>query len=108
MACSNVAGSGSAALPWKKPTQPASASWAISASLSPFRPTVSAPSGLAEKSFSWWDYRMNGFKRNLGLRIDHILLTPGLAKRCVSSTIDVDPRKQDRPSDHAPVIADIR
>ncbi len=62
----------------------------------------------AEKSFSWWDYRMNGFKRNLGLRIDHILLTPGLAGRCVSSIIDVDPRKQDRPSDHAPVIADIR
>ena len=62
----------------------------------------------AEKSFSWWDYRMNGFKRNLGLRIDHILLTPGLAGRCVSSIIDVDPRKQDRPSDHAPVVADIR
>ncbi|MEO8386205.1 MAG: exodeoxyribonuclease III [Betaproteobacteria bacterium] len=62
----------------------------------------------AEKSFSWWDYRMNGFKRNLGLRIDHILLTPGLADRCVSSIIDVDPRKLDRPSDHAPVVADIR
>ena len=62
----------------------------------------------AEKSFSWWDYRMNGFKRNLGLRIDHILLTPGLAARCVSSIIDVDPRKLDRPSDHAPVVADIR
>ena len=62
----------------------------------------------AEKSYSWWDYRMNGFKRNLGLRIDHILLTPGLACRCVSSIIDVDPRKLDRPSDHAPVVADIR
>ena len=62
----------------------------------------------AEKSFSWWDYRMNGFKRNLGLRIDHILLTSALAERCVSSIIDVDPRKQDRPSDHAPVVADIR
>jgi len=62
----------------------------------------------AEKSYSWWDYRMNGFKRNLGLRIDHILLTPGLAGRCVSSIIDVDPRKLDRPSDHAPVVADIR
>ena len=62
----------------------------------------------AEKSYSWWDYRMNGFKRNLGLRIDHILLTTGLAGRCVSSIIDVDPRKQDRPSDHAPVVADIR
>ena len=61
-----------------------------------------------EKSFSWWDYRMNGFKRNLGLRIDHILLTSDLAGRCTSSVIDVEPRKLDRPSDHAPVVADIR
>ena len=61
-----------------------------------------------EKSFSWWDYRMNGFKRNLGLRIDHILLTGNLAGRCTSSVIDVEPRKLDRPSDHAPVVADIR
>ena len=61
-----------------------------------------------EKSFSWWDYRMNGFKRNLGLRIDHILLTSDLAGRCTGSLIDVEPRKLDRPSDHAPVVADIR
>ena len=61
-----------------------------------------------EKSFSWWDYRMNGFKRNLGLRIDHILLTADLAGRCTGSVIDVEPRKLDRPSDHAPVVADIR
>ena len=61
----------------------------------------------AEKSFSWWDYRMNSFKRNFGLRIDHILLTPNLATRCKASTIDVEPRKLDRPSDHAPVVADI-
>ena len=61
----------------------------------------------AEKSFSWWDYRMNGFKRNLGLRIDHILLTAGLAARCTASIIDVEPRKLERPSDHAPVVADI-
>lgn len=60
-----------------------------------------------EKSFSWWDYRMNGFKRNLGLRIDHVLLTRGLAARCTASTIDVQPRKLERPSDHAPVVADI-
>lgn len=60
-----------------------------------------------EKSYSWWDYRMNGFKRNLGLRIDHILLTPGLAGRCKSSMIDLAPRKLERPSDHAPVVADI-
>ena len=61
----------------------------------------------AEKSFSWWDYRMYGFKRNLGLRIDHILLTAGLAARCTASIIDVEPRKLERPSDHAPVVADI-
>ena len=61
----------------------------------------------AEKSYSWWDYRMNGFKRNLGLRIDHILLTPGIAARCTSSVIDIEPRKLERPSDHAPVFVEI-
>jgi exodeoxyribonuclease-3 len=60
-----------------------------------------------EKSFSWWDYRMNAFKRNLGLRIDHILLSEQLAKQCKSCTIDRSPRAKDRPSDHAPVIAEI-
>lgn len=60
-----------------------------------------------ENNFSWWDYRMNGFKRNLGLRIDHILLTQRLAARCTASAIDVQPRKLERPSDHAPVVADI-
>jgi exodeoxyribonuclease-3 len=58
-----------------------------------------------EKSFSWWDYRMNGFKRNLGLRIDHILLSAELAKTCTSCTIVKDMRAKERPSDHAPVIA---
>jgi exodeoxyribonuclease-3 len=60
-----------------------------------------------EKSFSWWDYRMNGFKRNLGLRIDHILLTAELAKACKSCRIDRDMRAKERPSDHAPVVAEI-
>lgn len=60
-----------------------------------------------EKSFSWWDYRMLGFRRNAGLRIDHILVTPELAQRCISSTIDKAPRKLERPSDHAPVIAEF-
>ena len=60
-----------------------------------------------EKSFSWWDYRMAAFRRNMGLRIDHILLSPGLASRCRSCTIDVEPRKLERPSDHAPVLCDI-
>jgi exodeoxyribonuclease-3 len=60
-----------------------------------------------EKSFSWWDYRMNGFKRNLGLRIDHILLSEQLAKACKSCAIARDIRAKERPSDHAPVIAEI-
>ena len=60
-----------------------------------------------EKSFSWWDYRMNGFKRNLGLRIDHILLSAELAKSCKSCVIARDMRAKERPSDHAPVITEI-
>jgi len=60
-----------------------------------------------EKSFSWWDYRMNGFKRNLGLRIDHILVTAELAKACKGCTIVRDMRAKERPSDHAPVMAEI-
>ena len=60
-----------------------------------------------EKSFSWWDYRMHGFRRNLGLRIDHILVTDALAQRCKSCAIDIEPRKLERPSDHAPVFAEI-
>jgi exodeoxyribonuclease-3 len=60
-----------------------------------------------EKSFSWWDYRMNGFKRNLGLRIDHILLSTSLSAGCTSCAIDLEPRRHERPSDHAPVVAEI-
>ena len=60
-----------------------------------------------EKSFSWWDYRMLGFRRNAGLRIDHVLVTAALAQRCTSSTIDKAPRKLERPSDHAPVFAEF-
>ena len=60
-----------------------------------------------EKSFSWWDYRMLGFQKNHGLRIDHILLSKPLAERCTASRIDREMRKRERPSDHAPVIADI-
>jgi len=60
-----------------------------------------------EKSFSWWDYRMMGFRRNLGLRIDHILLSPSLAESCQSCSIDKAPRKLERPSDHAPVTAEF-
>ncbi|HTF15667.1 MAG TPA: exodeoxyribonuclease III [Burkholderiales bacterium] len=59
------------------------------------------------KSFTWWDYRMNGFKRNLGLRIDHILLSSELASRCRTCSIDLEPRRLQRPSDHAPVMAEL-
>jgi len=59
------------------------------------------------KSFTWWDYRMNAFKRNLGLRIDHILLSEALARRCRACIIDAGPRGLERPSDHAPVIAEL-
>jgi exodeoxyribonuclease-3 len=55
------------------------------------------------QSYTWWDYRMAAFRRNLGLRIDHILLSPALAERCRECLVDVGPRKLERPSDHAPV-----
>ncbi len=58
-----------------------------------------------EKSFSWWDYRMNAFRRNFGLRIDHVLASDPLAQRCTACTIDTSTRSLERPSDHAPVIA---
>jgi exodeoxyribonuclease-3 len=61
-----------------------------------------------EKSFTWWDYRLNAFKRNLGLRIDHILLSPELASLCRECTIDLLPRRLERPSDHAPVFAELQ
>lgn len=60
-----------------------------------------------EKSYSWWDYRMMGFRRNRGLRIDHILLSPALALRCTACIIDRDPRKWEQPSDHTPVVATL-
>lgn len=61
----------------------------------------------AERSYTWWDYRMNMFKRKLGLRIDHILLSTALAPNCRSCVIDRDMRAKERPSDHAPVVADL-
>ena len=60
-----------------------------------------------ERSYTWWDYRMMSFRRKMGLRIDHILLSPELAKHCTACTIDVEPRRLERPSDHAPVIAEL-
>ncbi|MFP5348935.1 MAG: exodeoxyribonuclease III [Gammaproteobacteria bacterium] len=58
-------------------------------------------------SFSWWDYRKGAFRRNLGLRIDHIFCSAPLAERCGACTIDTAPRALERPSDHAPVIAEF-
>jgi exodeoxyribonuclease-3 len=58
-------------------------------------------------SFSWWDYRQAAFRRNLGLRIDHVLASAPLAQLCRSCSIDVAPRKNERPSDHTPVTADF-
>lgn len=60
-----------------------------------------------EKSYTWWDYRMLAFRRNRGLRIDHILLSNALAGNCKSCVIDKEPRKLERPSDHTPVVAEI-
>ena len=57
-----------------------------------------------DKSFTWWDYRMMGFRRNFGMRIDHILVSDALKEKCVSCVIDKAPRKLERPSDHTPVI----
>jgi exodeoxyribonuclease III len=61
-----------------------------------------------DSSYSWWDYRMNAFRRNLGLRIDHILLSEELAERALRSRIDRSVRALERPSDHAPVITELR
>lgn len=57
------------------------------------------------KSWSWWDYRNLAFRKNQGLRIDHILVSEGLRDSLQSCVIDKAPRKNERPSDHAPVIA---
>ncbi|ONG42316.1 exodeoxyribonuclease III [Alkanindiges hydrocarboniclasticus] len=60
-----------------------------------------------EKLYSWWDYRMVAFRRNLGLRIDHILISSALVPTAKSSWIDRAPRKLERPSDHTPVILEL-
>ena len=61
-----------------------------------------------ERSYTWWDYRMLAFRKKKGLRIDHILLSPALVPLCTSCTIDIEPRRLERPSDHAPVIAELK
>ncbi len=59
------------------------------------------------KSWSWWDYRNLAFRRNQGLRIDHILVSAALRSSVTSCTIDKAPRKNERPSDHAPVMVEL-
>jgi len=59
------------------------------------------------KLYSWWDYRNLGFRRNHGLRIDHLLVSDALREKCVKSYIDKAPRKLERPSDHAPVVCEL-
>jgi exodeoxyribonuclease-3 len=60
-----------------------------------------------ERTWSWWDYRMNAFRRKMGLRIDLVLASKAMAERCIASYVDIEPRRQERPSDHAPVIAEF-
>ena len=60
-----------------------------------------------ERTWSWWDYRMNMFRRKLGLRIDLVLASAPMAERCTASYIDIEPRRQERPSDHAPAVAEF-
>lgn len=57
--------------------------------------------------FTWWDYRMNAFKRKMGLRIDHVLVSEALAAKCTACSVDLEPRRHERPSDHAPVTAEF-
>jgi len=60
-----------------------------------------------ERTFSWWDYRAAGFRRNAGLRIDLILTSDAMTERCTASYVDKEPRAWERPSDHAPVVAEF-
>jgi exodeoxyribonuclease III len=61
----------------------------------------------APKLYSWWDYRMMGFRRNAGLRIDHVLVSEALKDKVKAVTIDKAPRKLEKPSDHTPVICEL-
>ena len=61
-----------------------------------------------DQTYSWWDYRSGGFDKNMGLRIDLILVSSLLAEQCIKSYVDPEPRGWERPSDHAPVICEFR
>jgi len=61
----------------------------------------------SDDAYSWWDYRAAAFRRNMGLRIDHILCSEAVYDGVTSCAIDKEPRRLKRPSDHAPVVAEI-
>jgi exodeoxyribonuclease-3 len=61
----------------------------------------------SEKNYTWWDYRLNAFQRNRGLRIDLMLASRALAKKCLHCSIDKTPRGWERPSDHTPVVGEF-
>ncbi len=58
-------------------------------------------------AYSWWDYRAGGFRKNEGLRIDYVFVTAPLMARLTDARIDVEPRRAEKPSDHAPVLIDV-
>ncbi len=60
-----------------------------------------------ESVYSWWDYRAAAFRRGMGLRIDLVLCSEGLRDACTTSYVDKEPRKNERPSDHAPAVAEF-
>ena len=60
-----------------------------------------------EGSYTWWDYRAAAFRRNRGLRIDHILVSDAMKREVQDCRVDIEPRKQERPSDHAPIYANF-
>ncbi|MEM8816241.1 MAG: endonuclease/exonuclease/phosphatase family protein, partial [Pseudomonadota bacterium] len=60
------------------------------------------------KTFRWWDYRAAGFRRNAGLRIDLILASEAMNESCIACYVDKQPRALERPSDHAPVVAEFQ
>jgi exodeoxyribonuclease-3 len=59
------------------------------------------------QAFTWWDYRAGGFRRNHGLRIDHVLASTALLPACRACQVDLDVRRAERPSDHAPVLLEL-
>lgn len=63
--------------------------------------------GQPDGVFSWWDYRMHAFRRKMGLRIDLVLASASMSRHCTAAYVDIEPRRQERPSDHAPVIAEF-